>query len=207
MKVIAVTGGVGSGKSSVCHYMEKNHNAYLLLADDVGRDVCEPGGRCYDELVSLLGREYFDDNGLMDRKAVGDMAFADPSILTRMNALIHPAVKDEIAGRIERYESEGGKLAVIEAALLFEGGLDTLADETWYVYVDRDIRIERLLASRPLTLEKAENIMSRQKPDEFFFTNCTRVIDNSGDFTKTAEAVDKALAAPDDSGDGHIGQV
>ena len=193
MKTIAVTGGVGSGKSSVCRYLKEKYGAYLLLSDDVGRDVCEPGGRCYDALVELLGSEYFDENGMMDRKAVGDKAFADPSLLQRMNAVIHPAVKEEIAERIGRFRKEGGELAVIESALLFEGGLDTLADETWYVYADRDVRIERLLASRPLTKEKAENIMARQKPDEYFFASCDLVINNSGGFEDTAGAIDEAI--------------
>ena len=193
--VIGITGGVGAGKSQVLSLLKENFGAEVIAADEVGRELMEPGGACFLPVAELFGPAVIKADGTLDRQKIAGIIFQDKAMLEKQNAIIHPAVKAEIAERIKAQEENGGPIAVIEAALLFEGKLDELCDETWYIYAEHDVRIERLLASRPLTREKAENIMARQKPDRFFSDNCTYVFDNSGSFEDTVRSIEKYIAA------------
>ena len=195
MIVIGMTGGIGCGKSSVSQYLEVEYGAVLLIADDIANAICEPGGRIYDDVKNLLGEEYYNEDGTRNRVKIGDRAFREPELLAKLNALIHPAVREEIVERLENAQSEGRKLAVIEAALLIEAeGYRELCTEYWYVYVEKEERIRRLLDSRPLSREKIESVMRSQLSDEEFENGCDFLLDNSGSREETRKNADIRLA-------------
>jgi len=193
MIIIGITGGIGSGKSLVCEYLEKEYDACVLMADDVGHEVMAPDGCAYPALKELLGEQYVKEDGTFDRKKIGDRAFKEPELLQKMNAIIHPAVHETIAERLSKAEKEGCQIGVIEAALLIEADYRDLCTEYWYVHTDALIRRKRLLASRDLTTEKIEDIMSRQLDDDTFRKECEFELENGDDFEQTKMRIDERI--------------
>ena len=106
MRVVGVTGGVGAGKSTVLAYMEKEYHAEVIQADQVGHEVMEPGRRAYEEILNVFGSEILAENGRIDRKALGDVVFASEEKRRKLNAIVHPAVKQEILCRIAQAQKE-----------------------------------------------------------------------------------------------------
>ena len=193
MIVIGITGGIGCGKSLVCHYLKEKYGAEILMADTIAHEVIEPGGEAYEEYYALFGEECLLPDGLFDRKKIGDRAFKDPALIEKMNSIIHPAVKRTIVNRIRQAEMNGKDLCVIEAALLIEAGYRDICQEYWYIYADLDTRVSRLLQSRDITEGKIASIMQRQQAEEVYRQECEYTIDNSGDFRFTAEDIDTRI--------------
>ena len=193
MTVIGITGGIGCGKSEVCRYLEERYGALVLMADDIAHEVIEPGGEAYEGYMELFGPDYVLPDGTFDRKKIGDLAFKDPGIIQKMNAIVHPAVHQAILSRIEKGRAEGRELAVIEAALLIEANYRDTCREYWYVYSNLETRIQRLLMSRDITEDKIESVVSRQQSEEIFRSECEFVVDNSGDFEDTKAAIDERI--------------
>ena len=194
MIVIGMTGGIGCGKSSVSRYLAEKYNAALMIADDVANAICEPGGRVYEEVKALLGKEYYNEDGTRNRAKIGDRAFKEPALLEALNRIIHPAVRLEIEDLLKKAEEEGRKVAVIESAILVGAGYRDLCTEYWYVYVEKEERIRRLLASRPITREKIESVMESQLSEEAFKEACEFLLDNTGTREETRLKVDARIA-------------
>ena len=194
MLIIGITGGVGAGKSSVLEYMEENYRCRVILADDVGNRVKLPGEICYNQLVELLGRDILDGEGYIDRNKMAAAIFSDKELLLKVNAIIHPAVKEYILSEIKR-EKENSRydFFFVEAALLIECGYEAHVDEMWYVYASEDVRRERLKNNRGYSDEKVSQIMSGQLKEEEFRNHCQVVIDNGRDFQNTKKQIDKIL--------------
>ena len=194
MLIIGITGGVGAGKSSVLQYMEENYRCHVVLADDIGNRVKLPGEICYQRLVELLGRDILDSKGYIDKLRMAEAIFSDKELLEKVNAIIHPAVKDCILAEIEREkEKKQVDFFFIEAALLIECGYAAHVDEMWYIYASDEVRRERLKASRGYSDEKVSAIMNGQLKEDEFRRACQVVIDNSGDMEDTKKQIDKIL--------------
>lgn len=181
MKVIGITGGVGSGKSALLSAIEEEYSCRILLADDIAHFLKEPGQRCYEPLVVLLGEQVLDEAGFIDKKKMADAIFYDNTLLQAVNDIVHPAVKEHILYCIKE---ERDKLQVdyvfVEAALFIEAGYRDMVDSLWYIYADKDVRINRLQSGRGYTREKIHSIMNKQLQEEVFRGSCDVVIDNSG---------------------------
>ena len=188
--VIGITGGVGAGKSTVLGILARDYGAYLLPADDIGKEICEPGGRAYDAIRDLFGPGIVMADGRLDRPAMAAAAFADPQLLEQMEKILHPAIGEEIQ---ERIRQSGRPLCVVEAALLLEANYDAFCDEVWYVHARREVRIARLRASRGYTRKKCLQVMSQQLSDREFRRRCAAVIENSGDLDKTTASIRRQL--------------
>lgn len=194
MKVIGITGGIGSGKSEICRYLKDKYEAEIIMADDVGHEVTEPGTDCNGKLRKTLGDEFFLQDGTMDRKQVGAAVFSNPELLEKINSIIHPAVMDEIVKRLGAAKQSGKRLAVIEAALLVGSPYRQLCDEFWYIYADRDVRLKRLAEGRDMDESRALAVMDNQLSDEEFEKGCDFTADNSRDFDYTVRQIDKRIA-------------
>lgn len=195
MLILGITGGIGCGKSQVCLELKNRYGAFVMTADTISHEMLKPGSVCYDELTELLGDEVKKPNGEFDRKKVGDKAFADPQIITRMNEIIHPAVLDRIFDLLDLAESKKKRLAVIEAALLLEAGYKQYCNEVWYIYSSEKTRVRRLKETRSLSDEKIRDIMDRQLSEEEFRSACDYTIDNNGDFDITQMQIKERLAS------------
>ena len=193
MYIIGVTGGVGAGKSEVLRYMEEAYGARVIKLDDVARRLQEAGGACYDGMRELFGEDAVLPDGQLDRAAIAKQVFTDADLKEKLNALIHPAVKEETASLIRRAQSDGCSLLVLEAALLIEEHYDAFIDEMWYIYADEATRYRRLIASRGYSRERIRNMMASQLSEEKFRAASQTVIDNSGSFAETKKQIDARI--------------
>lgn len=193
MRIIGVTGGVGAGKSTVLLHLEKAWHARLILADQVGHEIMEPGKDAYKKIVDEFGREILAEDGRIDRGILGGIVFADREKLEKLNAIVHPAVKAEILKRIA--EAGPGDCIVVEAALYLEEKYDAFCQETWYIYTNEEERRKRLKASRGYTDERIDQILKNQKSHEEFLSRCNYVIDNNGTAEDTCRQIDKRMRA------------
>ncbi len=193
MKIIGITGGVGSGKSRVLSYMEEAYNAVVCQADHVAWELQEPEQKCYAQIVKHFGKDILNDDGTINRKKLGQIVFNDNEQLLVLNGIMHPAVKETIVQIIQSEQEKGTDYFVLEAALLLEDGYSQICDELWYIYTDEDTRRLRLKESREYSDEKINAIMASQLSEEVFRKECQIVIDNSGDFEDTCYQIDKSM--------------
>lgn len=197
MKTIGITGGVGCGKSKILEYISKTCNCRIILADDVGNKLKEPGEVCYFKLIELLGEDVIDlesPHRAIDKKKMAAAIFNDEELLLKVNDIIHPAVTEYILNQKE-IEKEKGLIDYffIEAALLIECGYRNYVDELWYIYADERTRVERLISSRGYSESKIASIMASQLSEEEFRENCDYVIDNSGSLEETYKQVNERI--------------
>ena len=180
MKVIGITGGVGSGKSALLQAISEEYNCRILLADDIANFLKEPGQRCYEPLVYLLGQGVLDEEGYFDRQKMAELIFGNEALLELVNLVVHPAVKQYIREVIEGERQKGQvEFCFVEAALFIEAGYRDMVDSLWYIFATEEVRVQRLLEGRGYSLEKIHSIMKNQLQEEVFRAKCDVVIDNS----------------------------
>ena len=189
MKVIGITGGVGCGKSLVLALLREKFGFICVEADLVAKEIQEPGGSCYGEIVKLLGRDILEPDGTICRKLMAERIFGDDVLREKVNSIVHPGVISEIKRKVETAEVNGAEFIFVEAALLLESGLSEICQEVWYVSCDYEVRVKRLMENRGYERSKTDAIIRSQKSDAFFRENCDEVIDNSGSYEELEEAV------------------
>lgn len=197
MKIIGITGGIGSGKSTVLAYMEEQYHAYILQTDQIAHKLQEPDQICYKKIKNLFGKDILQEDGWIDRVKLGNLVFADREKLNLLNQIIHPEVKTYVKKEIRHAQTEGIELVLIESALLLEDHYEELCDELWYIYAKEDVRIQRLKDSRNLKEEKIRKIMDSQAEEQVFRSVCDVTIDNSELFSKTREQIENAMKETD----------
>ncbi len=194
MKIIGITGGVGSGKSEVLNILKNDYNAHIIIADLVAHKLFEKGNISYNLIVDYFGERILNEEKIIDRKKLANIVFNDKLELEKLNSFVHPYVKEYIKKEIKEIRLKGQKsLIVIEAALLIEDGYKNICDELWYVYVSEENRFKRLKESRGYTDEKILAILKNQLSDLEFRKNCSFTIDNDGDITDTKECLKLAM--------------
>lgn len=193
MKIIGITGGVGSGKSRVLSYIEETYSCVICQADHVAWELQKPGEKGYMEIVKHFGSDVLNEDGSINRPALGQIVFSDENELLALNAIMHPAVKVAIKDKILEEINRGTELFVLEAALLIEEHYDEICDELWYIYTEEAIRRDRLKSSRGYTDEKIDSMMKTQLSEDVFRKKCKVVIDNSEDFEYTCLQIQEAI--------------
>ena len=191
--ILGITGGVGAGKSSVLAILEKEYNAKLILADEVGRELMQPGEANYVNIVNAFGKEILNPDGTIDRTILGRIVFDQPEKLQKLNAIVHPAVNEKIREKMQKAQEEGKELFILEAALLTEPVYREMLDEIWYIHVPQEIRMERLRSSRGYSDEKMYAVFANQPSEETFTAVSDLVIENGGTFEETEKQIDLAL--------------
>lgn len=193
MKVIGITGGVGTGKSEVLNYLERKHGAVVCQADIVAKNLEKKNTKCYCQIVEHFGRGILAENGRLDREKLAKVVFSDEEERKALNAIVHPAVKKRILKLIKEQEKKGTKLFVLEAALLLEEHYDEVCDETWYIYAEDSVRRKRLKLSRGYEEDRIDGIFRSQKSRDEFLNQCDRAVDNSRSFDDTCEQLDSII--------------
>ncbi|MGN0294964.1 MAG: dephospho-CoA kinase [Lachnospiraceae bacterium] len=173
--VIGITGGVGAGKSTVLNILKQEYHAEIILTDLVAHELMQPGTDCYKKIVEVLGTDVLAEDGTFDKVKLGKIMFSDKETMGTINQIVHPAVREETARRIE---SSSRKLIVIESALLIEANFKPLCDEIWYVYVSTQERVKRLYEQRGYSEVKSYSIIYNQLSHEQFRRYCDRLVDN-----------------------------
>ncbi len=189
-RVIGITGGVGSGKSTALMLLKEKYDAYICMADELGHRAMDQGTDAYIQIVKQFGPDILACNGEINRNALADIVYHDEGRLHCLNRIIHPYVKREIRKQMERCPA---RLFVLETAILFETGCDRLCDEVWGVIAGDEIRIARLMDSRGYSREKAESIMRQQMSSGELAERCDLVLVNDGDRQELLDQLENVL--------------
>ena len=179
MRVIGLTGGIASGKSTAAKILAEL-GAAVIDADRLARDVVRPGEPAYQAIVAAFGNGVLNNDGTINRTALGNIVFADPAARSRLEAITHPAIalraRDLLAG-LRRGKTP---LAIYMAPLLIEAGITDRVDEIWVVYVDRETQLRRLMQRDGLSEAAALQRIASQMPMEEKRQRARIVIDNNG---------------------------
>jgi dephospho-CoA kinase len=189
VKLVGLTGGVGSGKSTVAAIL-RELGAEVVDADEASHAVYEPGTPGFEAVVRDFGPDYVRD-GRIDRKALGELVFKDPDARRRLNAIVHPLVRDWMAARTAEALSRGAGVVVQDVPLLFENKLEGLFPITVLVWVPREVQVERLVSGRGFTAERAGEVIAVQMPIDEKRSRATNVIDNTGTRESTRAQVER----------------
>lgn len=193
MKILGITGGVGAGKSTVLDFLRTEFKAQVMEADKVGHFVMEPGQSCYEPVIALFGKQVIKNDKTIDRRMVSDVVFGNDDLRRKLEAVIHPAVKEYILHEISLAKQRNEKLFVVEAALFLEEHYEEFCDKVWYIHTDKEIRIKRLMESRGYTREKAESIIAGQASEEYFSSHTDARIVNNSDLSETYRQIREEL--------------
>lgn len=192
MLVIGLTGGIASGKSLVAGFL-RELGAAVIDADELSRQLVEPGLPAWQEIKRHFGAAILDERGYLDRKKLAGMIFQDQLAREKLNGIIHPRVIAATKTMIAAYKKEKAVPAVVvDAPLLIEAGMASLADEVWVVVLPKEKQLERLMKRDKLSREEAEKRINSQMPISEKLRYADRVIDNSGTVEKTLEQVSLA---------------
>ena len=188
MLVIGLTGSIGTGKSEVTRLLEQL-GAAIINADQVGHEAYTPNSDSWNEVVGAFGRDILQAGGEIDRKKLGALVFSDPRLLAKLNAILHPRMAGMVADRIERFRADGASVVVVEAALLFEAGWETLVDEVWAVDSPLETVVERLRSRSGLDEAEVRRRIDSQMDIQERLSRSDVVVDNSGDWAALEQVV------------------
>ncbi len=188
MDLIGLSGGIGSGKSTVSGLL-RTLGAHVIDADEGARAVVEPGTPGFGAVVAEFGLEVVRD-GRLDRQRLASLVFNDRQALERLNAIVHPLVREWTAARLTDAAAEGVEIVVQDIPLLFENGYEPIFRSTILVYVPEALQLERLVA-RGMPEGDARARIANQMPIEEKRSRATYVIDNSGTREETRAQTEK----------------
>lgn len=186
--LIGLTGNIGCGKSTVARMLAEL-GAEIIDFDKLTHQIMEPGTDCWRAIVEQFGPTILRPNGTVDRKRLGEMVFRDPEALARLEAILHPAIRQAAE---ERIDASPKRVVVLEAIKLIEGGWHHRVDSLWVVTCHRDQQIKRLMRSRGFSLAEAELRVDAQPPASEKLKFADVVIDNSGIPEETRRQVQTA---------------
>ncbi len=188
MLVIGLTGSIGTGKSEAARQLEAL-GASIISADQVGHEAYTPNTEAWEHVVSAFGDEILQDDGEIDRRKLGTIVFSDPGQLERLNQIMHPRMAQMVADKVEVLRGQGVEVVVVEAALLFEAGWDSLVEEVWTTDSPEQAVIERLKVRNGMSEEEARKRMSSQMGRTERLDRSDYVIENSGDMVALGLAI------------------
>ena len=189
MKLIGLTGGAGSGKSTVSDMLSEL-GATVIDADEAAHAVYQPGTPGFDAVVTEFGGEYARD-GRIDRGRLGALVFHDEGARRRLNAIVHPLVREWMAARTAEAAMRDAGVVVQAVPLLFENGLERLYQSIVLVYVPEDVQLRRLVEGRGLKPDRALGMIASQMPIDEKRKLAHHVIDNSGTVESTRRQVER----------------
>ncbi|MFZ9696040.1 MAG: dephospho-CoA kinase [Ilumatobacteraceae bacterium] len=189
MILVGLTGGIGSGKSTVSALLAER-GAIVIDADRITRELQAPGSPVLAEIADAFGATVIDSKGELDRPALAALVFGNPEALARLNKIVHPAVGREMAARLEA-QRETDNVVVLDIPLLVENPREGLCG-TVVIDLPVEIAVERLVTHRNMDRADAEARISRQATREARMAIADRIIDNSGDLASLETQVDEA---------------
>jgi dephospho-CoA kinase len=188
MMVIGLTGSIGTGKSEAARKLEAL-GASIISADQVGHEAYTPNTEAWEQVVAAFGDGILQEDGEIDRRKLGGIVFSDPGKLEQLNQIMHPRMARMVANKIEALRIEGVDVVVVEAALLFEAGWDSLVEEVWVTDSPEQMVIDRLKNRNGLSEDEARKRISSQMDRSERLGKADFVIDNSGDVAGLESAV------------------
>lgn len=181
MKVIGLTGGIASGKSTAARILQ-TMGAVTIDSDQIARRIVEPGKPAWKDIVEYFGQEILNQDLSLNRIKLGIHVFSDPGELKKLNAITHPRIMEAIREELQRIKAQSPQaVVVLEVPLLYETNMDSLCDAVWVVWVDRETQIDRLMIRDRISREEAVRRIDSQLSLDEKAQRADLIIDNSGD--------------------------
>ncbi|HFG4338831.1 TPA: dephospho-CoA kinase [Staphylococcus aureus] len=190
-KVIGLTGGIASGKSTVSELLSV-FGFKVVDADKAAREAVKKGSKGLAQVREVFGDEAIDENGEMNRRYMGDLVFNHPEKRLELNAIIHPIVQDIMEEEKQEYLKQGYNV-IMDIPLLFENELENTVDEVWVVYTSESIQMDRLMQRNNLSLEDAKARVYSQISIDKKSRMADHVIDNLGDKLELKQNLERLL--------------
>ncbi|ABD30863.1 dephospho-CoA kinase [Staphylococcus aureus] len=190
-KVIGLTGGIASGKSTVSELLSV-FGFKVVDADKAAREAVKKGSKGLAQVREVFGDEAIDENGEMNRRYMGDLVFNHPEKRLELNAIIHPIVRDIMEEEKQEYLKQGYNV-IMDIPLLFENELENAVDEVWVVYTSESIQMDRLMQRNNLSLEDAKARVYSQISIDKKSRMADHVIDNLGDKLELKQNLERLL--------------
>ncbi|HBV86465.1 MAG TPA: dephospho-CoA kinase [Desulfosporosinus sp.] len=188
---IGLTGGIGSGKSTVAQWFIKQE-VPVLDADKTVHRLLQSDQRTITRLIEEFGSDIQTDNGQINRSRLGVRVFNDDDARKRLERIVHPRVKECMNEEKDALRKSGAMVCVWDVPLLFEAGLETSVDEVWVVWVPKDVQISRVLTRDKLSLDEIEARIAAQGSLDEKRQRADVVIDNSGNERQTVKQLEHA---------------
>jgi len=188
MLVIGLTGGIGTGKSEAARQLEEL-GALIISADQVGHEAYTVNTEAWEQVVATFGNGILQDDNEIDRRKLGGIVFSDPSQLEKLNQIMHPRMARIVSDKIEAFRGQGVDIVVVEAALLFEAGWDSLVEEVWVTDAPEEIIIGRLRERNGFSEEEAKKRINSQMDRMERIGRSDFVINNSGDMAELGTTI------------------
>ncbi|QIL46433.1 dephospho-CoA kinase [Vagococcus coleopterorum] len=191
-KVVGLTGGIATGKSTVSRYFSEV--GYPVIdADIIAREVVEPGEPGLAQVVAYFGESILLEDGHLNRKRLGEIIFNDSEKRRKLDAILDDEIRGEISTRIEEQVKLGAPLVIVDIPLLYEAHYDEMMDEIIVVGLSEKIQLERLCARNKLTEEEGLARLASQMPISEKIKLADVIIDNSGTIPETYQQIDQWL--------------
>lgn len=192
MKIIGLTGGIASGKSTVSQVFKEN-KIPVICADSLAHSVILKGKKAYNLILDHFGSDILDASQEIDRKKLGPLVFQNPEALKNLNKIVHPQVFKEMDRLITIYQAEGHPFIILDVPLLFEGQTHERCDKTILVYAPENLMIKRIQNRDGLSIEEIEDRLEAQMSIEEKKNLADYIIDNSGHLEDTVRQVLKLI--------------
>jgi dephospho-CoA kinase len=185
---IGLTGGIASGKSTVSAYL-RELGATVVDADLLAKEVVAPGTPGLRAVIDAFGPAYLDEGGGLRRHRLGALVFSDASARRRLNAIVHPLVRQRMAEESARAQARGERVVILDVPLLFESRLEATVDEIWLVAVPPAVQVARLRARNGYGEDEARARLESQMPLDEKLVRAHVVIWNDGTWEATRQRV------------------
>lgn len=195
MRILGVTGGCGTGKSTVCRILEE-HGGIVLDADQIARELQSVGGPAYRDIVEAFGSGILQKDRSLDRKKLAEMVFRNPALRRKLNQAVHRHVSSEIKRRIREIEAQNQSkeaFIVLDVPLPIEDGFFDVVDRIWTVTANCDLRADRLITRMGISRAEADARIRSQMSSREYEAIADTVIENEKGETELRAAVEKAL--------------
>ena len=176
MKIIGLTGGISSGKSTVSRFLAEL-GAVIINADEIGHEAFKPDTELRHAVVSAFGKQIIASDGAIDREKLGAIVFSNPEALARLNRIMHRRMRDMVKAQLEEYQRQGVSVVVLEAPLLLEAGWTSLVDEVWVATAPKATVLKRLKERTGLSESESLARLRSQLPAKERLKHADVVID------------------------------
>lgn len=187
--VIGITGSSGAGKSTICEILERDYNVKIINADKIARRLSKKGTNYVVDIIKVFGKDIVDEEGELKRRKLAEIIYSNDEMRKKLNNCTFKYIKKEIEKQINKLSSD--IVAIIDAPLLFESGLNKVCDKIIGVISNRELQLDRIVARDNIDFEDAEKRLNAQQSNEFYIKNCDDIIENNNNFLSIENNVEE----------------